>query len=92
VTVRPRLICTTIDAALAAAIDGLGIVRLLSYQVAPAVAEGRLRTVLDDHEEEVMPIHVVSPDGRRAPAKVRAFIDLAVQRLRSNPMINADKL
>ncbi|ACL62610.1 LysR family transcriptional regulator [Methylobacterium nodulans] len=90
VTVRPRLICTTIDAALAAAIDGHGIVRLLSYQVAPALAEGRLRTVFDDQEEEAMPIHVVSSDGRRAPAKVRAFIDLAVQRLRANPMINAD--
>lgn len=89
VTVRPRLICSTIDVALAAAIDGQGVARLLSYQVAPAVAEGRLRIVLADHEPEPTPVHVVSLDGRRAPAKVRAFIDLAVRRLRANPMINS---
>jgi DNA-binding transcriptional LysR family regulator len=88
VTVHPRLICNTIDAALAAAIDGQGIARLLSYQVAPAVAEGRLRLLLHEREDVEMPIHVVSPEGRRAPAKVRAFIELAVERLRANPMIN----
>ena len=40
-------------------------------------AEGRLRLVLDDPEAAAMPVHVVSPEGRRAPPKVRALIDLA---------------
>lgn len=91
VALRPRLICSTIDAALAAALDGQGIARLLSYQVAPAVAEGRLRLLLTDYEEEPRPVHVVSPEGRRAPAKTRAFIDLAVERLRANPWINPEE-
>lgn len=87
VTVRPRLICSTVDAALAAAIAGQGIVRLLSYQVAQAVAEGSLTILLEDDEPRPAPIHIVHLGGRRTPAKVRAFIDLAVARLRANPMI-----
>ncbi|KQP38263.1 LysR family transcriptional regulator [Methylobacterium sp. Leaf104] len=88
VALRPRLTCTTIDSVLAAALAGQGIAQLLSYQVAPALAEGRLRLVLDDPEAAAMPVHVVSPEGRRAPAKVRAFIDLAVARLRADPRVN----
>ncbi|KQU34066.1 LysR family transcriptional regulator [Methylobacterium sp. Leaf94] len=88
VALRPRLTCNTIDAVLAAALAGQGLAQLLSYQVAPAVAEGRLRLVLDDPEAAAMPVHVVSPEGRRAPAKVRAFIDLAVARLRADPRVN----
>ena len=90
VPVRPRLTCNTVDGALAAALDGRGIVRLLSYQVAPALAEGRLVRLLAEHEGLPMPVHVVSPEGRRAPAKVRAFIDLAVARLRADPRVNPE--
>ena len=88
VAVQPRLTCNTVDAALAAAVDGWGIARLLSYQVAPALAEGRLRLLLEAHEAAPVPIHVVSPEGRRAPAKVRAFVDLAAARLRADPRVN----
>ncbi|GJE18020.1 LysR family transcriptional regulator [Methylobacterium marchantiae] len=91
VPLRPRLICNTIDAALAAALAGQGIVNLLSYQVAPSVAEGRLKLILDDPDAAPMPVHIVSSEGRRAPAKVRAFIDLAVERLRADPMVNPDR-
>ncbi|ABY32858.1 LysR family transcriptional regulator [Methylorubrum extorquens] len=88
VGVHARLVCNTVDAALAAALDGWGIARLLSYQVAPAVAEGRLRILLSEDEEAPVPIHVVSPEGRRAPAKTRAFVDLAAARLRADPRVN----
>ena len=88
---RPRLTCNTVDSVLAAALAGQGIARLLSYQIAPSVSEGHLRIVLDDPNEAPMPIHVVSAEGRRAPAKVRTFIDLAVARLRANPMLNPDR-
>lgn len=88
---RPRLTCNTVDSVLAAALAGQGIARLLSYQVAPSVAEGRLRLVLDDPDGAPMPIHVVSVEGRRAPAKVRSFIDLAVERLRANPLLDTHR-
>jgi len=44
--------------------------------------------VLDDWEEEPLPIHVVHPEGRRPSAKVRAFVDLTVERLRRNRLFN----
>jgi DNA-binding transcriptional LysR family regulator len=88
VTVRPRLLCNTNDTALAAAERGWGLTRLLSYQIAPAQQDGRLRTVLSDYEEEAMPIHVVHAEGKRATAKVRAFVDLAVERLRENRLFD----
>jgi DNA-binding transcriptional LysR family regulator len=51
------------------------------YQIASALQDGRLVIVLADHEEPPLPIHVVYPAGRHAPAKVRAFVDLAAKRL-----------
>ncbi|MFC3443656.1 LysR family transcriptional regulator [Sphingobium rhizovicinum] len=86
VTVHPRLQCNTVEAAITAAEQGWGLTRVLSYQIAPALAAGRLVTVLDEHMEKPLPIHVVHAEGRRVAAKVRSFVDLAVERLRANPL------
>ncbi|WP_426285638.1 LysR family transcriptional regulator [Luteibacter sp. E-22] len=88
VTIDPWLQCNTNDAAIATATAGLALTRVLHYQVGPALLEGRLQVVLADHEEPPLPIHVLYPEGRHAPAKVRAFVDLAVSRLRGNPLLN----
>lgn len=88
VTVHPRLLCNTIEAAIVAAEQGWGLTRVLSYQVEPALAAGRLVTVLDDHMEKPLPVHVVHAEGRRVAAKVRSFVDLAVDRLRANPLFH----
>ena len=88
VTVHPSLQCNTNEAAIAAAVAGWGLTRVLHYQVGPALVEGRLQIVLGDQEEEPLPIHVLHPEGRHAPAKVRAFVDLAVERLRANRLLN----
>lgn len=89
VTVRPRLLCNTNDAAIAAAEQGWGLTRILSYQIGSAVQEGRLQIVLAEHEEKAMPIHVVHAEGRRAAAaKVRAFVDLAIERLRGSHLFD----
>lgn len=87
VTVRPRLFCNTNEATMSAASAGWGLARLLSYQVAPALRENRLKTVLDAFEEPPLPIHLVHSEGPHAAAKVRSFIDFAVSRLRVNPLI-----
>jgi DNA-binding transcriptional LysR family regulator len=84
VRVRPRLTVATNDAAITAALDGFGITRLLSYMVAQPLAEGRLVEVLREYESTVLPIHVMQHEGRHAAAKVRAFLDLAIQLLRDN--------
>ncbi|KZX89164.1 LysR family transcriptional regulator [Erythrobacter sp. HI0037] len=88
VSVTPSLYCNSNPAAIDATRSGWGLTRVLSYQVAPDLVEGRLQTVLEEYEEEALPIHVVHPEGRNASAKVRAFVDFAAERLRSNSYLN----
>ena len=70
-------------AAVASAVDGHGVVRLLSYHVAPEVEQGALRVVLAGDEPAPIPVHLVSPQGRLSVPKVRAFVDFALPRLRA---------
>jgi DNA-binding transcriptional LysR family regulator len=82
-TPAPRLTVNTADAAIAAARQGHGLTRLLSYQVAEHLASGALVRVLARFEPPQVPIHVVHAEGKAAPARVRAFVELAVTRLRA---------
>ncbi|WP_206607239.1 LysR family transcriptional regulator [Rhizobium tubonense] len=82
VSLHPRLFCNTVEASIAAAASGWGLARVLSYQIAPAVAEGRLEVVLEPYEQEPLPIHVMHSEGRHVSAKTRAFVDFTVERLR----------
>lgn len=84
VTVRERFATNQVDAALRACEDGLGIGMFLSYQVAPLVAERRLRYVLSAFEREPVPVHVIYPAARLRSGTVRAFVELAVSRLRAS--------
>ena len=88
VHIKPRLTVTSNDAAVEAAIQGFGITRLLSYQVASPLASGELMTVLKAYEPAPMPIHIVHREGRYATAKIRAFVDLMAERLRADPALN----
>jgi DNA-binding transcriptional LysR family regulator len=88
VTIHPTLQCNNNEAAISAAIAGWGLTRVLHYQIGPALLEGKLQIVLGDYEEPPLPIHVLYPEGRHAPAKVRAFLDMAVSRLRANRLLN----
>lgn len=75
------------EVAINAAIAGQGVTRVLSYMVAPALAAGKVKIVLQDHELPPVPVQLVHAEGRRTSAKVRAFIDFAVERLRSEPVL-----
>jgi len=83
-----RLTVNTADVAIAAAVAGRGLTLMLSYQIAPEVMSGKLKIVLADFENAPLPVHVVYQEGRKAAAKVRAFVDFAVERLRALPSIN----
>jgi DNA-binding transcriptional LysR family regulator len=74
-----------------AACAGHGLARALSYQVVDEVASGDLRVVLADFEPPVFPVHLVHAEGRRAAAKVRAFVDFAVPRLRAHPALGGPR-
>lgn len=82
VPVHSRLTVSTADAAIAASALGLGLTRVLSYQVADAFREGRLVRVLADHEPPSVPASLIYPGQGRLPMKTRAFIDFAVGPLR----------
>lgn len=86
---QARLTTTTNDAARAAAMAGFGITRLLSYQVAQQLRDGTLKTLLPDFEPVPLPVHVLHHQGRHAPQRVRAFLDLAIERLRQDETLKA---
>src|SRR6516162_2418261 len=82
VTVTPRLVVNTTAAAVDAALNGLGLTCIRSYQMEPHAAAGLLQTVLVEYEPPPAPIHIVHPAGRHLPAKVRLFLDHAADGLR----------
>lgn len=88
VRLKPRLTITSNDSAIRAAVDGLGICRLLSYQMGEELADGRLRIVLPEYEEEPWPVHILHRESKYGSSKVRKFIDLLAQHLRSHPHLN----
>ncbi|WIT12933.1 LysR family transcriptional regulator [Paucibacter sediminis] len=94
VQVQPRMdwVANTSEIGIAAALAGHGLTRGLAYQVAEHVQSGALRIVLAEFERPPVPVHIVYPAGRRAPAKVRAFIELAGQRLRAEPILQGGGL
>lgn len=83
VAVRPRLVVNTTAGAVDAALDGVGFACIRSYQAEPHMAAGRLQTVLIEYEPPPAPIHIVHPEGRHLPAKVRLFLDHAAGALRA---------
>lgn len=88
VALKPSLQCTTQSAAIDGAIRGAGLTRCLSYQVHDHLESGRLRAVLEDFEPDPLAVHLVYREGRRASAKVRSFVDFAVERMRVHPVLN----
>lgn len=84
VRLNPHILVNTNDAALEAAKSGFGLTRLISYQVATELAAGTIKTVLTDFEEASLPIHVIHRESRHGSAKVRSFVDFAVERLRAD--------
>lgn len=79
----PRFVVNTVRAAVASALVGRGLTRLYSYHVAGHVKDGRLKIVLADAEHPPLPVHLLTPPGRMSVPKVRAFVDFATPRLRS---------
>ena len=86
---RIRLVTNAGEVAIDAAVRGRGLARAMRYQVDADVRAGRLEIVLAEFEPEPIPVHLVHVAGRMAPARLRAFIDFAVERLRAEPVLSA---
>ena len=83
VPIHSRLVVNTAEAAVDAAIAGVGIARVLSYQIAAAMRAGTLAIALREFEPAPWPISLVYGGGRPVPLKLRAFLDFAAPRLKA---------
>lgn len=83
VQIRPRLTVSTAEAAVDAAVAGLGLTCLLSYQIASAVRAGTLAVVLKAFEPAPVPVSFLHASQGRLPLKLRALLDFATPRLRA---------
>ena len=83
VRVTPCLQCNQNGAAVNAAVAGMGIARLMSYQIADALAANSLELLLEPYEPAPIPVNLVYLEGRKASAGIRSFLNLAAERLSS---------
>lgn len=87
VRIAPRLTVSDVDATLGAARDGHGLAWALSYQVGEELADGRLVRLLAGYELAPLPVQLVTPSLRLAPARVRAFVEHAARVLSALPLL-----
>lgn len=73
-------------AAMEAAIAGLGFAALPSYLAEPAIAEGKLRAVLQNSVPDGQTLQAVYPHRRHLAGKVRALIDHLVAWFDDHPI------
>jgi DNA-binding transcriptional LysR family regulator len=83
VAVHPRLTVNTAEAAIDGAAAGLGVTRVLSYQVAQAISDGRIQIVLGPYEPAPSPVSLIHGPQGLTPLKVRMLLDFAAPRLRA---------
>jgi DNA-binding transcriptional LysR family regulator len=83
VPMRSRLSVNTAEAAIDAAAAGVGVTRVLSYQVAQAVADGGIEIVLADREPEPAPVSLIHSGQGLMPLRARMLLDFAAPRLRA---------
>jgi DNA-binding transcriptional LysR family regulator len=87
-----RLHINTAEAAIDAAISGVGITNVLSYQAAQAVNEQKLIIVLQEFEPPPIPVHLVHAHQRLLPLKMRRFLEFAAPRIRKSVLAMQEQL
>jgi DNA-binding transcriptional LysR family regulator len=92
VPVHPRLAVSTAEAAIDAAVSGLGMTCVLSYQVESAVRAGDLTLILESFEPAPLPVSLLYASQGRLPLKLRALLDFATPRLRARLQKSAEAL
>ena len=83
IAIHSRLVVNTAEAAIDAAIAGVGMTRVLSYQIAHALMSGALDVALQAFEPAPWPVNLVYGCGQVLPLKLRAFLDFAAPRLKA---------
>jgi DNA-binding transcriptional LysR family regulator len=83
IAVRSRLAVNTAEAAVDAAVAGVGLTRVLSYQAQRAIADGALKVVLEAYEPAPLPVYLLHEAQGALPFKMRSFLDFAAPLLRA---------
>jgi DNA-binding transcriptional LysR family regulator len=81
--IHSRLVVNTAEAAIDMAAAGVGITRVLSYQIAAPLAERKLAIMLERFEPAPVPVSLVHTGHGLLPLKLRAFLDFATPRLKA---------
>ncbi|RJT35209.1 LysR family transcriptional regulator [Mesorhizobium waimense] len=82
VPVSSRLRVNTAEAAIDAAVAGVGVTKVLSYQIAAEMRSGTLCPILQEFELQPWPVSLVHAGQGLLPVKLRAFLDFAAPRLK----------
>jgi DNA-binding transcriptional LysR family regulator len=82
IRVQSRLAVNLGEAEAAAAAEGAGIARVLSYLIDDLVRSRSVVKLLRGYEPSPMPVSVIYPSQRQVPLKLRAFLDFSIPRLR----------
>ncbi|HEY5795685.1 MAG TPA: substrate binding domain-containing protein, partial [Bosea sp. (in: a-proteobacteria)] len=90
VPVRSRFVASNLESACDAARAGVGVTVAFTYHVAEAVRSGELVPLLQEFQPPPQPISFVYPPNRFMPAKLRAFLDFTVPRLRARLLESPD--
>lgn len=85
---RYRLSVDDGNAYLAAGLAGLGVLWLPEYVAAGHLRRGDLVTLFDEWHIEPMPLYIAFPPNRHLSAKLRVFIDWAVELLRRSTCLS----
>lgn len=83
VPIRCRLAASTTEATIDAAMAGVGLACVLSFQIAEAIRAGTLKTALEEFEPAPWPISLIHSEQGILPLKLRAFLDFARPRLKA---------
>ena len=90
IKVRGNLRCNDSEVALAWALEGRGILMRSGWDTGRFARTDALRIVLADYDLPNRDVFVVFPEGAAMSAKVRAFIDFAVERLSGLEVVGKD--
>ena len=80
--VRPRLTVTTAEAAIDAAVEGVGVTQVFFYQAEHAIRSGKLQVILENFEPAVTPVSLAHSGQGLLPLKLRMFLTFATPRIR----------
>lgn len=83
VPLRSRLIVSNLESACDAARAGIGITEAFLYLVAASIRSGELIPLLQDFQPPSFPVSFVYSPNRYLPAKLRAFLDFTLPRLKA---------